>query len=173
MGIFDLFRAKKATPPQPETKAAPPTAAEKAAPGTWDGSYRHNYFGGWQQSPIDIILRDAAGLTPNVDPRLTLSACLLMFSVLPCYTIADAGFQALMGMPEIDSEDERFKQLVEKTIWPEMRLFGEKVDRLTYTKGIEHIAKEHLKMMAPAAASIQIVSIDTPEDRLRPEALKP
>lgn len=38
---------------------------------------------------------------------------------------------------------------------------------------IEHIAKEHLKMMAPAAASIQIVSIDTPEDRLRPEALKP
>ena len=139
----DLERLK-ATPPQPETKAVPPTAAEKAAPGTWDGSYRHNYFGGWQQSPIDIILRDAAGLTPNVDPRLTLSACLLMFSVLPCYTIADAGFQALMGMPEIDSEDERFKQLVEEMVWPEMRLFGEKVDRLTYTKGIEHIAKAML-----------------------------
>lgn len=144
MGIFDLFRAKKATPPQPETKAAPPTAAEKAAPGTWDGSYRHNYFGGWQQSPIDIILRDAAGLTPNVDPRLTLSACLLMFSVLPCYQIADQGFQALMGKPEIDTEDERFKQLVEDQIWPKLRLFGEKVDKLTWTEGIEHIAKAML-----------------------------
>lgn len=37
---------------------------------------------------------------------------------------------------------------------------------------IEHIAREHLNMMVPAASSIQIVSIGTAENRSTPE-LKP
>lgn len=38
---------------------------------------------------------------------------------------------------------------------------------------IEHIAREHLNMMAPTASSIQILSIGTVEDRSNPENLEP
>ena len=38
---------------------------------------------------------------------------------------------------------------------------------------IEHIAREHLKMTVPAAASIQIVSINEAENRLDAKGLKP
>ena len=38
---------------------------------------------------------------------------------------------------------------------------------------IEQIAKENLNMTAPAASSIQIVSISNAEDRLNPEGIEP
>ncbi len=38
---------------------------------------------------------------------------------------------------------------------------------------IEHIAREHLNMMAPAASNIQIVSIDAAEDRPDLKSLLP
>jgi cell division protein FtsL len=38
---------------------------------------------------------------------------------------------------------------------------------------IEHIAKEYLKMTVPAAASIQIVSINEADNRLDARGLKP
>ena len=38
---------------------------------------------------------------------------------------------------------------------------------------IEHIAREHLKMTVPSAASIQIVSINEADNRLDAKGLKP
>lgn len=144
--IFGGFRAdsRPQIAPSVENKAAA-ADAEKAAPtpGTWDGGLRQ-YGYAWQNSPIDQILRDSAGLTPNVDPRQSLSACLLMHAVLPCFEGASAGFQALMGEPEIECEDERFKQIVEEMIWPKLYLHGEKIDRMTQTAGIVHIARAML-----------------------------
>ena len=149
MGIFRDIAAALWPKQQPATteataKTAPANDAEKGAfdIGNGFGIRHHGMY--WQDSPIERLLNEASGLTPGVDPRHVLGACRALNAILPVYTAAQMGFVSLLGSPKVITQDEKFKEAVEKLIWPEIRLHGEKIDYMTETKGIEHVARAML-----------------------------
>lgn len=145
--IAAAFRpnAQPATIADGATKEAPIESEKGLGNGTWDfGSGIRYNLGSYSNTPIDRLLNETSGLTPGVDPRAVLGTCQALNYILPVYIAAQTGFLSLLGKPIIVSKDEKFKELVEKRIWPNIRLHGEKVDFLTQTLGIEHVAKSLL-----------------------------
>ena len=136
--IRDVFRPAAAPA---TTKDAPTNTAEKAA-SDWNfgQGFRVNYNYG-ADTPIDRLLNSTAGLVPGCDPRAILPTIQSLNYIVPVYIAAQTGFISLLGHPVIVCKDEKFKELIEKTVWPKIALHGEKIDYMSETKGIEHVAR--------------------------------